>query len=95
MNWLSGLMPQSINQTDRIQGMSRWMNDAGSSTEVMSLLMFVAFIVATVMALKLVAANNERKREAALKKKLAAKKKAQAQQPTRRPVRRATATRLR
>lgn len=57
---------QVVNQTDRIQGMARYMNDAGSSTEVMSLLVVLAGMIIVVLLLRAVHRRGQKKRAMAL-----------------------------
>jgi flagellar biosynthesis/type III secretory pathway M-ring protein FliF/YscJ len=84
---------QAFNQTDRIQGMARYMNQDGASAELMTLAIIFAGMVALIFVLKMVSSHNQRKREEALRKKLAKRKAAQAQPQA--PVRRRPVQRLR
>ena len=71
---LSNLNVQGYNQTDRIQGMARYMNREGASSEVMTLLLIFAGMLTVVLLLKMVASHAQKKREAMLRQKLAKKK---------------------
>lgn len=53
---------QVVNQTDRIQGMARYMNDAGSSTELWSLLIILVGMVTVVLLLRAIYRKGEQKR---------------------------------
>lgn len=75
MQWLT------YNQTDRIQGMARYMNQDGSSYELMTLLMIVAGMLAVILVLKFIADHNQRKREKALRARMAKRQSAQKKQP--------------
>lgn len=68
----------TVNQTDRIQGMARWMNNEGSSFQLVPLLFFILFILTVVILLRYVAARGRRRRMAEAARKLAAS----AAQPT-------------
>lgn len=56
---------QVVNQTDRIQGMARYMNDAGSSMEVMSVLVVLAGMITVVLLLRAVHRREQKKRATA------------------------------
>ena len=71
------LLPQSYNQSDRIQGMARYMNQDGASGEGMTLLLIFAGMLSVILVLKWVAAHDRKKREAALRQRLAKKKAAE------------------
>ncbi|WP_196157533.1 hypothetical protein [Reinekea sp. G2M2-21] len=71
---ITHLLPRSYNQTDRIQGMARYMNGEGSSSELMTLLLIFAGMLGVILVLKMISAHSQRKREAQLRKKLAQKK---------------------
>lgn len=85
---------QAYNQTDRIQGMARYMNQDGASAELMTLGIIFAGMVALILVLKMISSHSQRKREEALRQKLAKKKAAQ-QQPVQASVRRRPVQRLR
>jgi hypothetical protein len=78
-NRFNQLLPQSYNQTDRIQGMARYMNQDGANSEVMTLLLIFAGMLTVILILRMVARHNQRKREAALKKRMEQKQRAQKQ----------------
>ncbi len=63
-----------VDQTDRIQGLARFMNKDGSSTELMNLLLVFAGMLSIVLVLRWISAHNQKKREAELRRRLKAKK---------------------
>lgn len=67
---VSWLLPMTSIQTDRIQGMARYMNRDGASTEWMTLGLIFIGMVALIIGLKLVASHKARKHEAALRARL-------------------------
>lgn len=75
---VSPWLPQTVNQTDRIQGMARFMNSDGSSFEVMTLLLILAGMVTLILILKGISSYNQKKREKQFQKRQAKKKEAEA-----------------
>lgn len=71
---LNQWLPQTYNQTDRIQGMARYMNREGSNSEGMTLLLIFAGMLAVILVLRTLAARNRKKQRAALEKRMAKKK---------------------
>jgi len=70
----SHLMPSVYNQTDRIQGMARYMNKDGSSSEWMNLALIFAGMLTIILILKMVARAGQKKREKEKRIKAAKKK---------------------
>lgn len=83
------LLPR-VDQTDRIQGMARYMNEGGSSFETESVLLFFGGMMAVVLALKIIysikKAKEERLRLEA-KKRREEERKRQAQNTNHKPFR--------
>ncbi|WP_154650978.1 hypothetical protein [Reinekea blandensis] len=52
---------QVVNQTDRIQGMARYMNSEGASSEIMNVLLFLAVMVSVVLILRMVHRHHQKK----------------------------------
>lgn len=86
-NFLTDLfrpLPQ-IDQTDRIQGMARYMNEGGASSEWLSILIFLGVMFAVIILLKIIAAikkgMDEKRRLEARRKKAAEQRAAQKAAP--------------
>jgi hypothetical protein len=96
LNGLSHLLPSSYNQSDRIQGMARYMNREGANSEVMTLLLIFAFMLSVILLLKFVSGINEKKRKEALRKRMEKRKAEEAGKLTKRSIsKRPSAKRLR
>jgi flagellar biosynthesis/type III secretory pathway M-ring protein FliF/YscJ len=76
---INPFLPQTYNQTDRIQGMARYMNQDGANSELMTLLLIFAGMLTVILILRMIARNNQRKRQEALKQRLEKKRKVEAQ----------------
>ncbi|MEJ2044470.1 MAG: hypothetical protein P8X74_04975 [Reinekea sp.] len=72
--FVSLLLPMTSIQSDRIQGMARYMNRDGASTELVTLGLIFIGMVALIISLKMVANYKARKHEAALRARLERKR---------------------
>lgn len=79
LSLINSFLPQTYNQTDRIQGMARYMNQDGANSELMTLLLIFAGMLTVILMLRMVARHNQRKRQEALKQRLEKKRRAETQ----------------
>ena len=85
---VSWLLPLTSIQSDRIQGMARYMNTDGASANWVALGLIFIGMVAVIIGLKWVANHNARKQEEALRERLARNRKSGSKTPARGHVRR-------
>lgn len=65
---------QTFNQTDRVQGIARYMNADGASVDWMALLAIFLGMATVILLLKFASNRAEKKRIEAMKKRMAANK---------------------
>ncbi len=85
---LTWILPQNSIQSDRIQGMARYMNGDGAAYEWFSLGAIFVGMFAVIMGLKFAANRNSRKQEEALRKRMAKNRSAKSSKPVRGHARR-------